>query len=109
MHTLANFSPSPQQQQQAQIGEYSLIDPRQPEVISKIVNRPQSPRHFFERLYGHLENSENSVKQNSCNNNNNNNNNDNSSDTICIQPSIISPLRSELSSSSDVDERYVCT
>lgn len=27
--------------------------------VKTIVSRPQSPRHFFERIYGHLENTSN--------------------------------------------------
>lgn len=51
------------------------------------VHRPQSPRQFFERIYGHLENSSNN----------------NVVDVNNIKP--ISPLASELSSSPDMIDR----
>lgn len=49
------------------------------------INRPQSPRQFFERLYGHLENTP--------------------TNNLTPKP-IISPVRSDISSSSDYIERY---
>lgn len=51
------------------------------------VHRPQSPRQFFERIYGHLENSSNN----------------NEVDVNNMKP--ISPLASELSSSPDMIDR----
>lgn len=54
-----------------------------------IVNRPQSPRQFFEKLYGHLENTST---------NNNNSNNQSGHDVIPLP--IASPMESEISSSS---------
>lgn len=54
--------------------------------LKTIVHRPQSPRQFFERIYGHLENSSN-----------------NNVDVNHIKP--ISPIASELSSSPDLIDR----
>lgn len=57
-----------------------------------VINRPQSPRQFFEKLYGHLEN-------------NGNNNNNNHIDTTIIGRPIISPIiESDISSSPDVND-----
>lgn len=56
--------------------------------LKTIVHRPQSPRQFFERIYGHLENS---------------NSNNNVVDVNNMKP--ISPLASELSSSPDLIDR----
>lgn len=55
--------------------------------LKTIVHRPQSPRQFFERIYGHLENTSNN----------------NVVDVNNIKP--ISPLASELSSSPDLIDR----
>lgn len=55
--------------------------------LKTIVHRPQSPRQFFERIYGHLENSSNN----------------NELDVNNIKP--ISPLASEISSSPDLIDR----
>lgn len=55
--------------------------------LKTIVHRPQSPRQFFERIYGHLENSTNN----------------NVVDVNIMKP--ISPLPSELSSSPDLMDR----
>lgn len=57
------------------------------ENLKTIVHRPQSPRQFFERIYGHLENASNNNVVN----------------VNKMKP--ISPLPSELSSSPDLIDR----
>lgn len=64
-------------------------------ITATPVNRPQSPRQFFEKLYGHLETT---VASNSANN-------EDGKFNTCAKP-LGSPVRSEISSSSDYIERY---
>ncbi|KAJ6637603.1 Homeobox protein rough, partial [Pseudolycoriella hygida] len=54
--------------------------------LKTIVHRPQSPRQFFERIYGHLENSSNN-------------------NVLDVSNKPLSPLASELSSSPDLMDR----
>lgn len=65
----------------------SVYDNAVSKNLKTVIHRPQSPRQFFERIYGHLENSSNN----------------NVVEVNNIKP--ISPLASELSSSPDMLDR----
>lgn len=66
-----------------------------------VVNRPQSPRQFFEKLYGHLETTTATTAPNSTVEN------ENYTSNSIVKP-LSSPIRSDISSSSDyIVERYI--
>lgn len=66
-------------------------------ITTTPINRPQSPRQFFEKLYGHLETTV--VASSGATN-------EVGKFNPCEKP-IGSPVRSEISSSSDYIERYI--